>query len=111
MRLMLKALSPATRPSDPKVCLSEYISSAGTPARFRSGCQTYRAKFDGWNGLPTVLGNTSPWPLPRPRCALNSLNPGMNPYGRGEQNPAVHSKGETFHGEPHSPGRVGSPGE
>src|SRR5262245_42506462 len=39
----------------------------------------------------------------------NSPYPGMNPYGA--ENPTVHSKGETFHGEPHSPGRVGSPGE
>jgi hypothetical protein len=39
----------------------------------------------------------------------NTPHPGMGPRGAG--NPAVHSKGATFHGRPHSPGKVGSPGE
>src|SRR5215471_19726007 len=30
--------------------------------------------------------------------------PGMNPYG--SKNPQVHSKAATFHGRPHTPGRV-----
>jgi len=35
--------------------------------------------------------------------------PGMNPFGA--ENPKVHSKAATFRGRPHSPSKVGSPGE
>jgi hypothetical protein len=37
--------------------------------------------------------------------------PGMGASHRGGDNPDVHGKGSQFHGRPHSPGRVGSPGE
>src|SRR5262249_53599260 len=37
--------------------------------------------------------------------------PGMGDSHRGGENPQVHSRDSMFHGRPHTPGKVASPGE
>ena len=50
-RATLNADSAATRPKLAKVCRSEYMSSARTPARFRT-FQMSRRTFDGFIACP-----------------------------------------------------------